>query len=124
TSTARSGAAPGRRRSARRTSSVSSGAPIHLGDPTTESSNQALVVRGWVDLKPSDYRIVIPGELGSRYAASFEPMQLVPGDGMTAIVGWIEDDAQLTALLDTVAVLRVSLVSVTPAVRVGHARVV
>ena len=71
-------------------------------------------MRGWVELKPSDYRIVITGELGSRYAASFEPMQLVPGDGMTAIVGWIEDDAQLTGLLDTVAALGLSLVSVTP----------
>jgi hypothetical protein len=57
---------------------------------------------------------VITGELGSRYAASFEPMQLVAGDGMTAIVGWIEDDAQLTGLLDTVAALGLSLVSVAP----------
>jgi hypothetical protein len=70
-----------------------------------------------VALKPSDYRIVVTGELGSRYAASFEPMQLVPVDGMTAIVGWIEDDAQLTGLLDTVAALGLSLVSVAPVTR-------
>ena len=67
-----------------------------------------------VELKPSDYRIVVTGELGRAYAASFEPMRLVPRDGMTEIVGWIEDDAQLTGLLDTVAALGLSLVSVSP----------
>jgi hypothetical protein len=65
-------------------------------------------------LKPTDYRIVVTGELGSRYAASFEPMRLVPHAGMTEIVGRIEDDAQLTGLLDTVAALGLSLVSVAP----------
>ena len=67
-----------------------------------------------MELKPSDYRIVVTGELGSRYSASFEPMQLVPRDGITEIIGWIEDDAQLTGLLDTVAALGLSLVSVAP----------
>ena len=57
---------------------------------------------------------MVTGELGSRYAASFAPMNLVPRDGMTAIVGRIEDDAQLTGLLDTVAALGLSLVSVAP----------
>ena len=41
-------------------------------------------------------------------------MRLVPRDGMTEIVGRIEDDAQLTGLLDTVAALGLSLVSVAP----------
>jgi hypothetical protein len=71
-------------------------------------------VRPWAELKPTDYRIVVTGELGSRYAASFEPMQLVPRGGVTEIVGRIEDDAQLTGLLDTVAALGLSLVSVAP----------
>jgi hypothetical protein len=65
-------------------------------------------------LKPSDYRIVVTGELGSRYAASFAPLQLVPGDGETAIVGWIEDDAHLTGILDTISALGLSLVSAAP----------
>lgn len=72
------------------------------------------LVRPWAELKATDYRIVVTGELGSRYAASFEPMKLVPRDGMTEIVGRIEDDAQLTGLLDTVAALGLSLVSVAP----------
>jgi hypothetical protein len=67
-----------------------------------------------VELKATDYRIVVTGELGSRYAASFEPLQLVSRGGMTEIVGRIEDDAQLTGLLDTVAALGLSLVSVAP----------
>jgi hypothetical protein len=101
-------------RSGRRTSSGSSSPPVHLGDSTTASSIRAFLVRPWVELKATDYRIVVTGELGSRYAASFEPMQLVPREGMTEIVGRIEDDAQLTGLLDTVAALGLSLVSVAP----------
>jgi len=54
------------------------------------------------------------GELGSRYAASFEPMELVACDGRTEIVGRVEDDAELQGLLGTVAALGLSLVSVTP----------
>jgi len=65
-------------------------------------------------LQPTDYRIVVMGELGSRYAASFEPMELVASDGRTEIVGRVEDDAELQGLLGTVAALGLSLVSVTP----------
>jgi hypothetical protein len=65
-------------------------------------------------LQPTDYRIVVRGELGSRYAASFEPMRLAARDGTTEIVGRVEDDAELQGLLDTVAALGLSLVSVTP----------
>jgi hypothetical protein len=65
-------------------------------------------------LQPTDYRIVVRGELGSRYAASFEPMQLVVSAGTTEIVGRVEDDAELQGLLTTVAALGLSLVSVTP----------
>jgi hypothetical protein len=57
---------------------------------------------------------VVEGELGSRYAAAFEPMQLVAHDGATEIVGRVEDDAELQGLIDTVAALGLSLVSVTP----------
>ena len=54
------------------------------------------------------------GELGSRYAATFEPMQLVTRNGETEIVGRVEDDAELQGILETVAALGLSLVSVTP----------
>jgi hypothetical protein len=65
-------------------------------------------------VKPTNYCIVVEGELGPRYAVSFEPMQLVAHDGTTEIVGLIEDDAALQGLIDTVSALGLSLVSVTP----------
>jgi hypothetical protein len=65
-------------------------------------------------LKPGNYRIVVDGELGSRYAATFEPMQLITHDGLTEIVGRVEDDAELQGLIDTVAALGLSLVSLNP----------
>jgi len=65
-------------------------------------------------VKPTDYRVVVEGELGPRYAAAFEPMQLVSRDGKTEIVGRVEDDAALQGIIDAVAALGLSLVSVTP----------
>lgn len=65
-------------------------------------------------VKPSDYCIVVEGELGPRYAATFEPMELLAHDGTTEIVGRVEDDAELQGIIDTVAALGLSLVSVTP----------
>jgi len=58
---------------------------------------------------------VVNGELGSRYAAAFRPMRLVVRDGTTEIVGRVEDDAELRGLIDTVAALGLSLISVAPA---------
>jgi len=68
-------------------------------------------------VKPTEYRIVVTGELGARYAARFEPMRLSARDGETEIVGLIEDDAELKGILDTVAALGLSLVSVAPVSR-------
>jgi hypothetical protein len=65
-------------------------------------------------VQPTQYRIVVTGELGSRYEGAFEPMQLVPRNGETEIVGTVEDDAALQGILATVAALGLSLVSVTP----------
>lgn len=65
-------------------------------------------------MKPTNYSIVVEGELGPRYGASFAPMQLVAHDGTTEIVGLIEDDAALQGLIDTVSALGLSLISVTP----------
>jgi hypothetical protein len=69
-----------------------------------------------VGVKPTDYRIVVTGELGSRYAARFEPLRLTTRDGETEIVGRVEDDAELQGILDTVAALGLSLVSVAPVI--------
>jgi hypothetical protein len=65
-------------------------------------------------VKPTEYRIVVSGELGSRYASTFAPMELVTRVGETEIVGRVEDDAELHGILDTVAALGLSLVSVIP----------
>jgi hypothetical protein len=65
-------------------------------------------------VKPTNYCIVVEGELGPRYAVSFERMHLVAHDGTTEIVGLVEDDAALRGLIDTVAALGLSLVSVSP----------
>ena len=65
-------------------------------------------------VKAGDYRIVVEGELGPRYAAAFDSMQLDAHDGITEIAGRIEDQAQLRGLLDEVSELGLSLVSVTP----------
>ena len=65
-------------------------------------------------MKHSDYRIVVEGELGPRYAAAFASMQLDAHDGTTEILGPIKDDAELRGLLDTLTALGLSLVSVTP----------
>ena len=65
-------------------------------------------------MNPTNYRIVVEGELGARCAASFEPMQLIARDGATEIVGRVEDDAELQGLIDTLVALGLFLVSVTP----------
>lgn len=65
-------------------------------------------------VKASNYRIVVEGELGPRYAAAFASMRLDARDGATAITGRIKDDAELRGLLDEVSELGLSLVSVTP----------
>jgi hypothetical protein len=62
-------------------------------------------------VKPSEYRIVVTGELGPRFAARFEPMHLTTRDGETEIYGRVEDDAELQGILETIAVLGLSLVS-------------
>jgi hypothetical protein len=65
-------------------------------------------------VKPTQYRIVVMGELGSRYAAAFEPLKVVARNGETEIVGTVQDDAELHGILETIAGLGLSLVSVTP----------
>jgi hypothetical protein len=61
---------------------------------------------------PTIYRIVVRGELSQRYVPAFEGMTLAPGDGQTAIVGPVIDQAHLHGLLNQVGDLGLELVSV------------
>lgn len=61
---------------------------------------------------PTTYRIVVRGELSQRYLPAFEGMTLAAGEGQTAIIGPVIDQAQLHGLLDRVGDLGLELVSV------------
>jgi hypothetical protein len=61
---------------------------------------------------PTMYRIVVRGELSQRYLLAFEGMILATGDGQTAIIGPVIDQAHLHGLLDRVGELGLELVSV------------
>jgi hypothetical protein len=64
---------------------------------------------------PCEYRVVVEGELGPRFEAAFRPMRLEVGDGTTAIIGLVRDQAELRGLLDAVSARGLSLISVVPA---------
>ena len=63
-------------------------------------------------MKPIRYKLVVEGELGPRYSEAFEDMSIEPGEGTTTIVGMVKDQSHLQGLLDQVAGLGLSLVSV------------
>ena len=58
------------------------------------------------------YRLVVEGELSSRYTSVFEGMRLECMNGRTAIVGAVVDQAHLQGLLQRIAGLGLTLVSV------------
>ena len=58
------------------------------------------------------YEIVVESELGASCAAAFEGMRVEHVDGRTALVGPVEDQAQLAGLLNRVSDLGLTLVSV------------
>jgi hypothetical protein len=60
------------------------------------------------------YRLVVEGELGSRYASAFEGLTVSAHDGMTEITGSIIDQSHLQGLLERIAGLGLRLRSVTP----------
>jgi hypothetical protein len=64
---------------------------------------------------PTTYRIVVRGELSRRYVPAFEGMTLAMGDGQTAIVGPVIDQAHLHGLLNRVGDLGLELISVNAA---------
>jgi hypothetical protein len=61
---------------------------------------------------PTTYRIVVRGELSRRYVPAFEGMTLATGEGQTAIVGPVIDQAHLHGLLNRVGDLGLELISV------------
>jgi hypothetical protein len=60
------------------------------------------------------YRVVVEGELSPRYATVFEGMRIECAEGRTAIVGPLTDQAHLQGLLQRIAGLGLTLVSVGP----------
>jgi hypothetical protein len=50
-------------------------------------------------MEPKLFRVVVRGRLSERFASAFDGMELVPGEGETALVGSL-DQAQLWGILD------------------------
>lgn len=60
------------------------------------------------------YRLVVKGELGRRYASAFEGMTISAHDGITELTGSIIDPAHLQSLLERITGLGLTLHSLTP----------
>jgi outer membrane PBP1 activator LpoA protein len=58
------------------------------------------------------YRIVVRSELGERYAAAFDGMQMETKDGETVLTGEIVDQAHLFGILDRINGMGLQLLSV------------
>lgn len=61
-----------------------------------------------------NYRLVVKGELGPRYASAFKDMTISAHNGVTEITGEIIDPCHLQGLIERVASLGLTLRSVTP----------
>jgi hypothetical protein len=59
------------------------------------------------------YRITVKGEIGPRYAAAFDGMEIRAAGGETEITGPVIDQSQLHGLLGRIADLGLTLRSVT-----------
>jgi hypothetical protein len=64
------------------------------------------------DMGACRYRIVVEGELSGCYSGAFEGMQLELLGGKTLISGVVDDQSRLHGLLERVANLGLTLVSV------------
>ena len=60
------------------------------------------------------YRIVVRAELGERFAAAFEGMEVKVAEGRTIITGEVIDQSHLHGILDRINALGLVLVSVQP----------
>jgi hypothetical protein len=61
------------------------------------------------------YRIVVRAEIGERFAAAFDEMDVRIGGGLTIITGEVVDQSHLHGILDRIRSLGLELVSVEPA---------
>jgi len=64
--------------------------------------------------KSRAYRIVVGAELGERFAAAFEGMEVRSADGQTVITGRVIDQSHLHGIIDRIGALGLNLVSVQP----------
>ncbi|HEX5911750.1 MAG TPA: hypothetical protein VFY54_01335, partial [Rubrobacter sp.] len=60
------------------------------------------------------YRIVVRAEIGERFAAAFEGMEVRIAEGRTIITGEVIDQSHLHGILDRINSLGLELVSVQP----------
>jgi hypothetical protein len=67
-----------------------------------------------IDMWPRQYRLIVSGELGPRYAAAFEGMTVRAHDGVTEITGEVIDGSHLQGLLTRVSGLGLTLDSLNP----------
>jgi hypothetical protein len=72
-------------------------------------------------MSPGRYCIVVEEELGPRYLAAFEGLEVHAANGQTTISGPITDPSHLQGLLERIAGLGLTLSSVTPIENGEHA---
>ena len=60
------------------------------------------------------YRIVVRAEIGERFAAAFEGMDVRIAEGRTIITGEVVDQSHLHGILDRIHALGLELVSLQP----------
>jgi hypothetical protein len=65
-------------------------------------------------MSAQQYRLIVDGELGARYASAFEGMAISAHDGMTEITGSVVDQSHLQGLIGRIADLGLRLRSITP----------
>jgi hypothetical protein len=63
-------------------------------------------------MRPTTYRITVGGRLSERFASSFDGFAREAGEGETAIVGLVHDQAQLYGVLDRIRSLGLELLRV------------
>jgi hypothetical protein len=64
--------------------------------------------------KSKSYRIVVRAEIGERFAAAFEGMEVKISEGQTIISGEVVDQTHLHGILDRMNALGLELVSLQP----------
>jgi hypothetical protein len=82
---------------------------VPYAQKTSESSGQQEASTGTGTV----YRIVVRGELSSRYGAAFEGMEMGTKYGQTVLTGEVKDPPHLHGILDRISSFGLELLSVT-----------